>query len=291
MPERKIIFGEFTPEYHEAFYQNITITGLEIPSSVTSVASFAFTGCANLTEFTTDPSNPNFTTVDGVLFNKDKSMLVTYPAGKVGEYIIPKTTTNIGAGAFSSCTKLTGITIPNTITNIGGSAFHQCSSLDSINIPSTVYVIGNGAFAECTGLKSITANAVTPVVFNTLSNVFSNINKDSCTLYVPNGLTSSYQNANLWKDFLHIIGPSSTGLSVNNLLSIYLYPTMAIENFTVNGLENVAKISLTDLNGKVVCTKLVHNGDRISVGALPKGVYLAKINIDNGCVERKIVKQ
>jgi hypothetical protein len=275
----------------EAFYQNVSLSTIDIPKSVTSIDGFAFTGCKNLTEFTSDVSNPNFTTVDGVLFNKNQTTLISYPAGKSGDYLIPTSCTSIGVGAFSSATNLTAITIPATITSIGESAFFQCVKLTSIIIPSTVTSIGNSAFSGCTGLKSITANAVTPVSFSLSSQVFLNINKDSCTLYVPNGVTSSYKSANQWKSFVNIIGPASTGFSTNNLIALNIYPTLATESFLINGLENVATLSLINLNGKVVLSRLVQNGERIAIGNLPKGVYIARIYTAAGSVERKVVKQ
>ena len=275
----------------EAFYQNITLSAIDIPSSVTSIEGYAFTGCSNLTEFTVGASNPNFTAVNGVLFNKDLSSLLSYPAGKSGAYTIPSTTTSLGIGAFSSCAKLTGITIPVSISSIGDNAFYQCSGLTSINIPSTVTTIGNAAFSGCTALKSITANSVTPISFSLTSEVFSFINKDSCTLYVPNGLTSSYKTANQWKNFMNIVGPASTGITSNNVLNINVYPTIATEYFTVNGLDAQATLTLLNLEGKVIFTKLVHNTDQISVSGLPQGVYIARIYTTSGSVEKKMVKQ
>jgi hypothetical protein len=275
----------------EAFYQNITLTAIDIPSSVTSIAGYAFTGCSNLTEFTVEASNPNFTAVNGVLFNKDLSSLLSYPAGKSGAYVIPSSTTSLGIGAFSSCAKLTGITIPVSMNSIGDNAFYQCSGLTSINIPSTVTTIGNAAFSGCTALKSLTANAVTPISFSLTSEVFSFINKDSCTLYVPNGLTSSYKTANQWKNFANIVGPGSTGISTNNVLSINLYPTLATEYFTVNGLDAQANLTLLNLEGKIIFTKLVHNADQISVSELPQGIYIARIYTSSGSVEKKVIKQ
>ena len=275
----------------DAFYQNLTITSIDIPSSVTSIAGFAFTGCTNLTEFTADANNPKFTTLNGVLYSKDLLGLLNYPAGKSGAFVIPSTTDSIGIGAFSSCTKLTAITIPESITKIGNSAFFQCSGLNNISIPSKVTAIGDAAFSGCTALKSITANNTTPISFSLTSQVFSDINKDSCTLYVPNGLTSSYKTANQWKNFIKIFGPGSTGINTNNVLSINLYPTLATEYFTLNGLEALATLTLLNLQGKVIFTKLVHNADQVSVSGLPQGVYIARIYTASGSVERKVVKQ
>ena len=96
---------------------NTLIAGCQntvIPNSVTSIGSYAFGGCRNLTSIT-----------------------------------IPDSVTSIGSYAFDSCYGLTSITIPNSVTSIGNSAFQYCSGLTSITIPNSVTSIGNSTFSEC----------------------------------------------------------------------------------------------------------------------------------------------
>lgn len=98
--------------------------------------------------------------MNGVLFNKEKTVLIAYPAGKTGtNYTIPDSVTSIGQSAFFQCTSLTSITIPDSVTSIGGNAFLGCSSLISITIGDNVTSIGDWAFNLCTGLTSITIGA------------------------------------------------------------------------------------------------------------------------------------
>ena len=97
----------------------------------------------------------NYCSIDGVLYNKDKSKLVCYPAGKTGEYIIPNSVTSIVWGAFVDCTGLTNITIPDGVTSIDDYVFEGCTSLTSITIPDSVTSIGWSSFENCTGLTSI----------------------------------------------------------------------------------------------------------------------------------------
>ncbi|MEO1859954.1 MAG: leucine-rich repeat domain-containing protein [Verrucomicrobiales bacterium] len=102
----------------------------------------------------------NYTDMNGVLFNKEKTVLIAYPAGKTGtNYTIPDSVTSIGQSAFFQCTSLTSITIPDSVTSIGGNAFLGCSSLISITIGDNVTSIGDWAFNLCTGLTSITIGA------------------------------------------------------------------------------------------------------------------------------------
>jgi len=109
-----------------------------------------------LSAITVDAGNANYIDVDGVLFNKDKTTLVQYPAGHYETvYTIPGSVTSIGYYAFYECTKLTSVTIPSGVTSIGWDAFYKCSWLTSITIPSSVTSIGWSAFAYCS-LTSVT---------------------------------------------------------------------------------------------------------------------------------------
>ena len=140
-----------------AFKGCSSLTGITIPDSVASIESSAFNGCRILTTIEVGAGNVNYTGVNGVLFNKEKTTLYTYPAGKTGaNYTIPDGVTSIGYRAFSGCGSLTSITIPGGVTSIGGAAFAYCTSLTSITIPDSVTSIGNGAFSNCTSLTSIT---------------------------------------------------------------------------------------------------------------------------------------
>jgi len=116
-----------------------------------------FSGCTNLTEIDVDAGNTKYTSQDGVLYNKDKTTLITYPEGKIAaSFIIPNSVTGIFDSAFRDCTSLTGITIPNSVTSIGTYAFYGCTGLTGITIPNGVTSIGTYAFYGCTKLRSVT---------------------------------------------------------------------------------------------------------------------------------------
>ncbi len=148
----------------EAFYSCSSLTSITLPNSVTSIGSSAFSYCTSLTSIDVAADNANYCSVDGVLFNKDKTTLVAYPGGGPSTYTIPNSVTRIGNYAFSGCRSLTSVTIPNSVTSIGERAFSYCSSLTSVTIPNSVTSIGDGAFARCTSLTSITiGNSVTSI--------------------------------------------------------------------------------------------------------------------------------
>jgi uncharacterized repeat protein (TIGR02543 family) len=138
-----------------AFAGSANLTSVTIPDSVMWIASGAFTDNTSLTSITVDPSNPNFSSVDGVLFNKDKSLLIQYPIGNSAtSYVIPDSVITIGSSAFAGSANLTSVTIGNSVTEIGWGAF-QSTGLTSVTIPDSVTYIGPGAFLNCNNLMVI----------------------------------------------------------------------------------------------------------------------------------------
>jgi hypothetical protein len=151
---------------YEAFEDCTNLTNVTIPNSVTSIGDEAFKNCTNLAAINVTSGNTNYSSTDGVLYDKNKTTLLLYPVGKTGvSFTIPNGVTSIKEYAFSGCNKLTSITIPNSVTNIGGwGAFEDCTGLTSITIPASVTTIGQGAFYQCTGLTSVTIpNSVTSI--------------------------------------------------------------------------------------------------------------------------------
>ena len=116
---------------------------LVIPSSVTSIGSYAFDGCRSL-ESIKIPSS--VTSIGSWAFSKCSSLVSIEISSGV---------TKIGQSAFSECSSLASIEMPNSVTSIGSSAFSKCSSLVSIEIPSGVTKIGQSVFSECSSLESI----------------------------------------------------------------------------------------------------------------------------------------
>lgn len=130
-----------------AFESCDKVTSITIPKSVTYIG---FLNCRSLTSIIVDDDNENYTSVDGVLFNKSKTKLTKFPQGnKNTSYIIPNSVRSIGYTAFIGCSSLTSIDIPDSVTNIEGWAFGDCGSLTRINIPNSVTSIKQNAFSGC----------------------------------------------------------------------------------------------------------------------------------------------
>ena len=126
-------------------FANTDITSVTIPSSVTSLDSSAFSHKTASIEV--DSNNPNYSSENGIVFNKDKTELVIFPEGKTDtSYTIPSGVTSIGENAFDGCWKLTSVTIPDGVTTIGKYAFIDCGNLKKVVIPESVNQIGDAAF-------------------------------------------------------------------------------------------------------------------------------------------------
>jgi hypothetical protein len=134
------------------FYENLA--SITIPASVTNI-NISSTNTFRIRNITVDPNNLNYSSEDGVLFDKTKTVLLRYPAGKTGVYTIPATVRTIGEFAFYNCTLLTGINNLSNVTTIGQRAFEGCRGLTSITIPSGITVINYGVFTNCSGLTSV----------------------------------------------------------------------------------------------------------------------------------------
>jgi len=155
----------------EDWYPNITT--VTIPKSVTDIGVGAFSGCTSLAAINVDAANMAYSSQDGVLYNKGKTVLHTYPLGKAdSSFAIPNGVTSIGESAFFYCKVLTSVTIPNSVTSIGNLAFSYCSNITSVTIPDSVTSIGDWAFEGCVGLTCVTIpNSVTYIGENAFSSI------------------------------------------------------------------------------------------------------------------------
>jgi len=139
-----------------AFAYCTGLTSVTIPYSVTTIGNSAFLACSNLTDIIVDSENSSYCSIDGILYDKEASVLINCPGKKEGEPTIPGSVTVIGSNAFSFCAGLTSVTIPSSVKTIGDEAFSACTGLTLVTIPNSVTIIGDYAFLSCTGLTSVT---------------------------------------------------------------------------------------------------------------------------------------
>lgn len=139
----------------QAFAWCSVLPSLTIPSSVTSIGYGMCRGCYKLENINVDPENPNYSSIDGILYDKDATTILGCP-GNRESISFPGSVTSIGDSAFSECCKLTTVTIPNSVTFIGHGAFSECIALTSVTIPNSVTYIDDAAFNSCGALTSVT---------------------------------------------------------------------------------------------------------------------------------------
>jgi uncharacterized repeat protein (TIGR01451 family) len=170
----QIIIPETVEEIRDyAFIGCEKVTNIRIPNNVKKIGIEVFNGCTDLTSFSID-TNPYFSVIDGVLYDKEAKTLRSCPMGKTGSFVIPNSVTEIGHSAFVYCKKLTSITIPNSVAVIKPNAFRFCSGLTSITIPKSVTSIGFYAFSDNLNLKTVTLNPIAPPSINTNLLPFAN---------------------------------------------------------------------------------------------------------------------
>ena len=129
---------------------------ITIPESVQDIGEYAFYGCKSLEKINAAAGNENYVSVNGILFSKDKTKIVCYPANKNDtSYSIPSSVKVVGSGAFRDCSHLKSITMPNSVTTMEHHAFSNCTSLTSISIPDGIKTIEMGTFDYCKSLTSV----------------------------------------------------------------------------------------------------------------------------------------
>ena len=188
-----------------AFSGCYSLSEIVIPSSVTSIGDYVFSGCSSLKYISIPKSiiglngnpfagwngkleclSPNFVYEDDILFNKDKSRIISFRNQNIESYVIPSSVTSIGDHAFCGCDSLSEIVIPSSVTSIGDSAFSSCDSLSEIVIPSSVTSIGKGAFSGCYSLSKI----VIPSSVTSISDSAFCVCRSLSEIVIPSSVTS-----------------------------------------------------------------------------------------------------
>ncbi len=262
------------------------LTKITIPNSVTRIASYAFYDCDGLTEITIPNS---ITTIEAHTFRGCEALSkvvipnsVTtimndafYYCPNIRSIDIPNSVTSIGDWAFTWC-NLTTFTFPESVTRIGKGVFARCSSLRSVNIPNSITSIGEKAFWDCRSLTKIYSKIEEPSKVNFEDNVFLAVKQEECTLYVPAGTLSKYQNAENWKNFENI-KEMDTGIRYTKLTNPI---SVDGNNITVSKVAG-KEVKLYSLSGQVLYN-LHATQENITLSVKQAGTYILQVGNATG---------
>ena len=139
-----------------AFENCKSLRAIAIPKNVNYVSGGSFCGCESLEKITVDEENQFYTSIDNVLFEKDKTVLIKYaPAKRERTYSVPSGVVEISYDVFSDSSSLEYVEIPEGVESIYGSAFENCRSLKGVTLPQSLEHLVFSTFENCTSLKSI----------------------------------------------------------------------------------------------------------------------------------------
>ncbi|MDR0829911.1 MAG: leucine-rich repeat protein [Prevotellaceae bacterium] len=176
---------------NNAFRNCSGLTSVTIPNSVTSIGYYAFLECSSLTSINIGANNPNYSSLDGILYNKTQTTLIQCPAGKTGQITIPNSVTSIEACAFYNCSGLTSVTIPNYVTTIEIQAFQDCSGLTTVNFNATnCTTMGSSSYPVFQGCTALATLNIGTNVTKIPDYAFYNCSGLTGTLTIPNAVTS-----------------------------------------------------------------------------------------------------
>lgn len=153
------------------FWESNGITSVTIPASITKIDLWSFDNCNTLEKIIVSEGNEIYSSIDGVLYNKEKTAIIRCPEGKSGTIVFPDSMENINERSFYNCTEITDVTIPKGAHEIGWYAFYGCSGLTKVIIPDSVTVISDSAFIGCYNLEKI----IVPFVGSDFDTIFGSI--------------------------------------------------------------------------------------------------------------------
>ena len=149
------ILDGITEISNDAFEDAKKLTSIQIPKSLIVFDANVFSSCESLENINVSKENLYYTSLDGVLYSKEATKLIRYPAGRKGSYTPVRTITNIGKNAFTNSVYLNEVNLPINLIQISTSAFEGCTKLRDISIPLNVTDVQNRAFYGCSSMDKV----------------------------------------------------------------------------------------------------------------------------------------
>jgi len=240
-----------------AFQDCKDLMSVNILSSVLSIGDQAFLDCTGLTAINIEINNPNYLSVDGVLFDKNQTVLICYPAGKkANSYTISSSVISVVYGAFCDCTGLTSVTLPSSISSIRGFAFKGCTGL--------------------TDIYTYNINSINTILKDDY--VFYNVPTSTCVLHVPAGSGSLYAAAAQWKDFTHILEDLPSAVNSVGITTVTIRTVN--EQLIISGLAGGEPLAVYTLQG-VQLYRGIASSSSFSLALPTHGIYVVKAGAES----------
>lgn len=271
-----------------AFSQCNSLTNLAIPASVISIGQGVVDQCAKLTTIAVDPNNLVYSSLGGVLFDKNQKTLIRYPGGAATVYTIPSGVTSLTNGAFSYCS-ITSVTIQYGVTNIGPFAFFVSQSLTNLTVPSSVTTIGQDAFSYCP-----IANLTIPDSVTSLSDAFDY--GGMVDVIIGNGVTNIVGDAffDCGKLASIIIGTNVTSIGGEAFENCSSLANVTIPN-SVTDIEGSAFLQCSSLTNVTLPSRITQLQDSIFAHTglksitIPENVTSFADNVFGTCTNLTVV--
>ncbi len=256
-----------------AFDNCTSLISVELPDNAI-ISSSTFRGCKNLSKIVLSDTNNNYIVKNGILYNKNITRILCYPAGiKDTEFFVPDTVKTIGDFAFYGTKALESINIPDSVTNIGTDAFGECSGLKEVVIPDSVTSMGEAVFYKCTSLEkvklSVNITMPNPAVFQYCSNLKEVVLSENmrflgdfmfsyCTqltnIVLPDTLTSVLRSAFQNCDNLKNITVPKNVTTIRDYAFGYYYDEQSAtykkyDDFTISGYAGSKAQEYAEANG------------------------------------------
>lgn len=263
-----------------AFSYREKITSIILHKDIVEIANDAFEKCTSLKEIKVDDKNDYYCDIDGVLFDKNKKKLVTFPNQKSDTYVIPDSVNTVCTFAFDNCSNLRSLTIPNSVTNIENCAFNYCNNLTKINLPGNLINLGSRAFSNCENLKDIVLpDGLQKLGDYCFSNCTSltNINIPDSVTYIGDSCFSnctSLVNINI-PDTVTYIGSNALGYT----------PIISDESKREDGALYIGK-HLIDINFDVSGKFIIKNGTK----TICRSAFINRKNITSVVIPESVTR-
>lgn len=243
----------------DAFSHCNSLKSVTIPASVSSIDRGSFSHCPFLTKFNVNENNPNYSTSDGVLYDKNMKTLLSYPNGKMDDtFTIPASVVNINDNAFSGSNNIVSLNIPSTVSSIGSYAFSECIKLTDVNISDGITSIGPFTFSKCKNLNLMllpsSIQNIDPSAFVECDNLtfFCETSTYSYKFAMSNGIKWSALAPEQVTELKFVKGTHKTltltwrAIPGKVTYSVYVF-NQASENFEFIGKTNSNEITLEEL--------------------------------------------